>query len=346
MTVSLPIMNIQISFTVRLLLILAVATLSAFPAFALAASYTVAPLVINHDLEKRDIIEEKITISNKDSRVITIFPSVNEVTVNDGGAIQAFVSAVESDRTKSITSWLEISRAQIELKPGESKELTLTIRVNPEVVPGEYNAFVGFAEGSNRPESEKMLFGNLAPGTVVRIGVDKQQNQFLRLEKFAVERFVKKDSEGVISLTLQNPGEDPVVPQGEVIFYDNNGVEVATVPLNTDAATIKSKESVSFALPVPDELAMGKYKAFLSAEYGEHQKASLNDTAFFYVLPLRELIAIFALVLVLAILLALYVHRRYDREEDDYGASDVPMYIRATRSEGKEHDIDLSQKNN
>jgi hypothetical protein len=328
--------NIIISFCI----------LFCFPYFVQASLYSVSPMVIDHELEKRDIIEETITLTNRQDSLISIYPTVNEVSVNEGAAVSAFVEpSMVENKGVSVTSWLEISRANIELKPGETKEVTLTIRVNPQVEAGEYHAFIGFGEGSNRPEAEQKVRDGIAPGTIVRIGVAKVQNQFLRLEKFSVERFIKKTSEGDITIKLANPGESPVIPEGEIIFYDTNGIELEAVTLNADKASIEPGKSIELKQEVPDVLQMGKYKAFLSVEYGETQKASLNDTSFFYVLPLKKLALIFTILLIFAIALALFVHRRYDKDDVyDEGVADVAMYIRSNRSESKDHDIDLSQK--
>lgn len=316
------------------------------PSITFAAVYSVSPLLIDKELEKRDIITENITITNKESHVLRIFPTVNEVSVNEGGTIKGFLEpSMIANKETSITSWLEIGRGRIELQPGETKEVPLTIRVNPQVEAGEYHAFIGFPTGGNRPEAEKIVYGGTSPGTLVRISVDKVQNQFLRLESFSVKRFVRNTDTGEISFTLLNPGDDPVVPKGEIIFYDNRGTEMASVTINDEQKTINSKQEVMFTNEVPESLKMGKYKAFLTVEYGEHQTASLNDTAFFYVLPFKQLIIIFVIILVLAILIALYIHRKYDTMDKDDGVAEVALYIRNTKSESKDHDIDLSKKN-
>lgn len=335
----------KINFKTSTLLELMVCAWILVPHMAFASVYSVSPLVIDHELEKRDIIEETITLTNRQESVISVYPTVNEVNVSDKGAILNFVEpSMVENRASAITSWLEISRASIELQPGKTKEVTLTIRVNPQVEAGEYHAFIGFGEGSNRPEAEKKVQEGTAPGTVVRIGVAKVQNQFLRLEKFSVERFIKNSSEGDISIKIANPGENKVIPEGEIIFYDTNGIELESIPLNETKIPIEPGQSIELTQKVPNVLQMGKYKAFLSVEYGETQKASLNDTAFFYVLPLKKLALIFAILLIFAIAIALFVHRRYDKEDDhDDGVADVAMYVRSSRSESKDHDIDLSK---
>ncbi len=312
-----------------------------------ASNYAVTPLVLDHDLEKRDIVTEMITVANNSDRIVRIYPTVNEIALDAGGSVAEFVEPSMSDRTTSITSWLSIARGRLELQPHEVKEIALTIKVNPDVVPGEYHAFVGFPEGSNRPDAEKKVYEGNVPGTVVRIGVDTEQNQFLRLERFAVERFVKDPAEGSIQYVLSNPGDDPVVPHGEIIFYDNHGTEVSALPVNPEGAAVEPNQEHAFTSTVSGDLKMGKYKAFLSVEYGEHQTASVHDTAFFYVLPLQYVIALFISVLVLAIGAALFVHRKFDMgSDDDDGADEVALFIRSGRSENKDHDIDLSKKNN
>ncbi len=333
-------MKISAAYIVAIL-----ALVCCFPAFSFAATYAVTPLVIDKELEKRDIVTETITLTNTEDRMVRVFPTVNEVSISDGGSVQTFLEpSMTDDRGTSITSWIEIGRGRIELGPKETKQIPLTIKVHPEVAAGEYHAFIGFPEGSNRPEAERIVYNGSAPGTVIRIGVDKVESQFLRLTNFKVERFVKGNDEGKITFTLTNPGNDAVVPEGEIIFYDNRGNEVGATQINKDKVSIAPSTDVQLTEYVPNTLKMGKYKAFLAVEYGQVQKSTLNDTAFFYVLPLKQLIIIFAIILIVAVAIALYIHRRYDTGEEDDGVNDVGLYIRQTRSEPKHHDIDLSKK--
>lgn len=315
--------------------------------FANAATYSVSPLLIDLDLEKRDIIYKEITITNKDSRQVRIFPSVNEVNLDANGAIEAFVQpSMEEDRSTAITTWIQVPRKRIEVKPGESVTVPVEIKVHPDVKAGDYHAIIGFGNGSNQPEAHEKVMNGTAPATVVSITVDEVQNQFLRLSSFNVKRFVSDDPTNAIAYSLENPGDDPVVPGGEIIFYNNNGNEVASTPVNPEQLTVEPGKTVDLVTGVPDELGLGKYKAFLSVEFGEHLTASVHDTAFFYVMPLKQLLMIFGAVLALALIIALFVHRRYAGvEEYDDHIVDVPMFIRSERSEGKDHDIDLSKKN-
>lgn len=318
------------------------------PMYAVAAEYSLSPLIIDLELEKRDIVYRDITITNQSNKQVRIFPSVNEVNLDEDGSIESFVEpSMVDDRTSAVTSWIQVPRKRIEIAPGESATVPVTFKVHPEVQAGEYHAIIGFGTGSNQPQAHAQVMAGIAPVVAVRVGVEKVQNEFLRLERFLIERFVTDGSEGSIQYNLHNPGEDPVTPGGEIILYDNRGNEVGSVPVNPEGLTVSAGETVTVTSDVPDDLSIGKYKAFLSVEFGKNLTASVHDTTFFYVVPLRQLLMIFVAVLVVAIIIGLLVHWRYRvDEEEEYEAAitDIPLYLRTERSAAKDHDLDLSQK--
>ena len=309
-----------------------------------ANTHTVSPLALNLDLEKRDIINDVITLTNTSDRRIRVYATVNTVATNGEGVVESFASPVEVDRTNTPTSWIEISRKRTELAPGEKLEVPFTIRMNPQVQPGDYSVYIGFAEGSNRAASVTKVRNGEAPGTIVNISVDKKQNQFLRLERFIIEKFITKDFTNVISISLMNPSAVDVIPKGEIIFYNNSGTEVASAPVNTNDTPVVAGETTVLMMNAPSELPMGKYKAFLSVEFGEFLTNSVQDTTYFYVVPLFQLILIFLTILFLTILLALFVYRKYDTDEVTDGSQPVAMYMKEGKTPEQHHDVDLSKK--
>lgn len=311
-----------------------------------AASYGVAPLVIDKELEGRDMFTETITLTNTEDSPVRIFATVNEVQTEDGGTITQFIEpSMIADRSSAITSWIEITRSRIELGPKEKKDITLSVRVNPQAPAGEYHAFIGFPSGSNRIEAERAVYNGSVPGTVLRVGVDRKQSQFLRLERFTADRFVRHSGTEKITFTLKNPGDDAVVPQGEIIFYNNKGDELDAVPVLTTGESIAGGEEKTFVHEVPASLKLGKYKAYLRVEYGTDQKTSLNDTVFFYVIPLKQLIIIFATIVLITTVLSVIVFLRSRTEEEiDDGVRDVNVYLRSSVSAPRDHDIDLTSK--
>src|SRR3989339_1511546 len=128
-------------------ILIAILTLISFHDAYASLNYTVSPRVIDEKLEGRDIVTRDITLVNTGSQPITIYPSVNNISLDAGGEIQEFVQAVASDRTTSLASWIEISRLGVDMKPGETKVFPLTLRINPNPKPGTYHALISFGNG-------------------------------------------------------------------------------------------------------------------------------------------------------------------------------------------------------
>lgn len=326
--------------TQRIAFIFLLAFFAVEPAYANIA-YTVTPLVIDEEIEPRDIIEREITLTNTGDVPVTIYPTVNNIAVDEGGAMKEFITQVMSDQTTSLAAWIEISRAGIDLRAGEVKTINLTLRVNPGAKPGTYHAFVGFAHGGNRDEAERKVKQGTAPGIVVSTSLKDTKVTLLKLARFAISRFVVQEANTASSFTMRNPGDEPLVPHGEIIFYDSKGVEVGTTAVNPDNVVIPPGGEHEFQGTVPISGLFGKYKAFLSVEYGTQNRASLQDTAFFYAIPLRTLIIVLSLVLVCMLFVSLYLHRRYFGTEDDDGSEPLPLHIKDTASDPLHHDIDL-----
>lgn len=323
-----------------------------FASTAEAARMTVAPLLIDHTVEQREVITETVTVTNLESnRMITVYASPHEIELGENGEIKTFVDPSMTDRTDTVTSWLEITRAKTKIMPGESVDIPLTIRINPNAKPGKYHAFIGFADAPTYDGAVKQVMTGTAPGVVVRISLDEDRNVFLRLGRFVVDRFVTDKEKEVVHFAIENPGEDPVIPEGEVIFYDSRGNEVGSLPVNETRASVAPGEQYEFSSAVPIANGYGRHKAFLALEYinGDAQTASLHDTTFFYIVPLELLITIFAAVLIFSVAIALIVFYRgqTDGFDDGDGSDDVPMFLRMNKVDHNEleHDINLRQRN-
>jgi hypothetical protein len=305
--------------------------------------YTVSPLVIDETVEARDIIERKITLTNTGTQPVTIYPTVNNISLKEGGTIDAFLPPVESDRTASLASWIEISRLGIDLMVGESHTINLTLRINPNPVAGTYHAFIGFGSGRNRDDSELQVKNGNAPGTVVSVTLDEKKNVLLKLSGFFVERFVTKIDNQAAVYTFKNPGDETLIPTGEIIFYDGTGKEVSALSVNDEHIAIPPGGEHSFVATVPTSGMFGKYKAFLSVEYGGTQKGSVQDTSFFYVFPLQKMLIILGIVLLITTCGAWYMHKKFMPDEID-DSEQLSFHIRETVSNPMHHDVDLKKK--
>jgi hypothetical protein len=314
------------------------------PSVSQAYDYVVTPPVIELTVEARDLREQEIKISNNGSTPLKIFPTVNAVTTGEDGAIASFLSPSMTDQKTSITSWIAISRARLELAPGETKRIPINFTINPQAVPGDYYAFIGFASGDKRDEAENAVMRGGVPGVMVRLALPDTTTERLRLQKFLAPRYVTGQKESAITYILENTGDTPVVPRGEIILYDVRGEEVGAIPVNLDGQTIAPKSTAEFSAIVPETGEFGRHKAFLNIEYGDKQKANLYDTTYFTVVPLKLLALIFAILLAVSLILTfwyLYRERKHAPLDDE----SVAMYVRSgALSDTKDHDINLKHK--
>ena len=312
-----------------------------FPgSLVLAADYAITPLIIDRPIEPRDSFEEIIKISNTTNRPLRLFPTVNEITIGSEGAVETFIPASMGDNTTSVTSWIAVTRARLEIAPGETVKIPVTIQVNPNAAPGEYHAFVGFAEGSKRDEAENKVMAGTAPGTVISLSLTEKRSEYLRLHRFSIKRFITNQNDAQATYEIENIGGLPLTPTGEIIFYNGNGVEKAAVAVNPEGKTIEAGSTQTFSTQIPDIGMIGRYKAFLNLEYGTEARANLYDTVYFNIIPISYLIAIFLVLLILSIILALYYHRSRSYHEED--SESVSMYVRSgVTGPEKDHDINL-----
>jgi len=328
--------------------ICSVILLSAPVSLALAANYVVAPLLVDVAGEPRDTFNQTITLKNNDTRPLRLYASVNEITVGDNSEIKSFVPSSMSDRTNTITSWIEITRGRIDLPPGEQKTVPLNIRINPAAKPGIYHAFIGLAPGSNRDISEQKVLDGESPGVVIRVVIGSDETEFLKLVSFTTDRFsLSPESSGEATYVLENTGDLPLAPKGDIIIYDNRGKELTTVSLgDTDSVQLLPGETKTYTEKIPFINRIGKNKAYLSLEYGTKNRAALYDTNFYYSMPWTYLLMIVLLLGGICLLVVLILRRSYNRTSpfDPHEPQEVPLYF-GSKKDHDEYDHDINLKN-
>jgi len=311
-----------------------------------AATHTVSPLILDYTSEPRDILTEEITITNNTGAILQLFPTVNNITVGTEGGVVVFLPPSMSDRTSSLTSWMDITRAPMELTVGEVRKVPLTITVNPNAQSGVYHAVVSFPTGANRDEAERTVLAGGVPGVMVNLSIADKRIEAVSLGKFHIKTFVTKPEADNVVILVQNTGDTDIIPKGDVILYNKRGNEVASLPVNPSGEAVRAGAETTFTSSVPMDGLMGKYKAHLSLNYGTVKINTLQDTVYFYILPWKKLLIMFAILLVATIAIVLFFHYRSKRlyeDDDDFDSDVLPLTLRDSRSESKSHDIDMKK---
>jgi hypothetical protein len=328
-----------------IVLFLAAVMLLAGSSASLAKEYSVRPFLIDVELVPREHYTETVVLRNEhEQRKYVVYATVNEISVDKEGEIKEFVTPVMTDRAVTVTSWIEVTRGRIEVPPGEEREVPLTIKVSPQALSGEYHAFVGFVPAPNRPTAENIARDGAADGVIIKVTISDQREDSMHIASFLIDRFVTGKADRVAQIEVENLGDLSSAPTGELIFYDSRGVEIDAVPVNENGLVIDPGETEVLAVTLPKEGLLGKTKANLVLEYGENQKASLQDTTFFYVVPMYILVIIGLLILLVSLFVTVLFKRTFVQEGFDEDGDEVAVFVRDGHDpDPKDHDIDLTQ---
>ncbi len=276
-----------------------------------AADFTVSPVVVDEKAKARDIIKESFTIVNSSSHKVSLYPSVNNID-SEVGQVDFQQAHNSSDLAASLANWIEISRGVVELQPGEQKVVPYTISVNLSAVPGVYHARVSFAEGNSRSKAEDK--GEKVEATV-NLEVLADVKEELQLDNFTTDRIFFSGDSIPFNYQLENIGNKDVTPTGQVRIYNGKGEEVATIDANKTNESFSPDKTAQLASVWDSTGGFGKYKAFLTLNYGASQTGTIQDTVFFWVVPWKMLAGVFSGCLFAVIFLAAFFHRWLEKRQ-------------------------------
>ena len=316
------------------------------PLATYASEISVQPLLLDLELETREVVTHDITLTNDSDSKLTIYATVNEIAIDGSGEIKEFISPVMTDRTNTITSWIEITRGRIEFEPRETKVVPLTVRMHPQAAPGTYHAFIGFVPDNKRPDAEVTALQGNAEGLILKIALEESKSELLRISSFQTSRFIVKDSQRSLTIEVVNNGEMDSTPSGEIIFYNGRGEEVGSAPANEAGVVVPAGGTATLTATIPFINELGRFKANVTLKYGTDGKNTSFDTVQFFMIPLKLALVLGLCIIVFSIFIT-YLLRRVFRDElhEDEDGKDIPLYIRSDREHiDKDHDIHVTKK--
>lgn len=275
-------------------------------ASAAPADIRIEPAVLDLSGEPREFLMFDLTITNTGEERGTLYPTIRDLT--EDGAPE-FEQVIGRDRAESLAHWVSLSRARTILDPGESLTIPVTIQINLWAEPGEYHAIIAFPSGRNREIAEKLIGSTNV--TVLNVTVIDDAREALSLINFAATNTLSGSDNVVIEYTLENGGNRSITPTGSIVLYDRRGEKVGEISLNPEGLAIPPNDSAYMASIWESSLSTGRYKAFMDLDYGSVRPQSLQDTTFFWVIPLPMLSVILVLLFVVSSMGVSVWHRRY-----------------------------------
>jgi hypothetical protein len=217
--------------------------------------------------------------------------------------------------------------------------------MHPYAKAGEYHAFIGFVPETKRPNAEALALSGKAEGLILKVALMDTSSELLRISAFLVDRFVVKDSQRTIDVELENSGEKESTPQGEIVFYNSRGEEVASAQVNEEKVTVPAGEKRTFTTTIPFWGEFGRFKANVTMSYGADAENSIFDTVQFFMIPLHLAVIIFFSIVGLSLFVTFLIKSAFQDElHSDEDGKEVPLYVRRDREHiTKDHDIHVTK---
>ncbi len=279
------------------------------PQFVRASDLSVSPLIIDAEGQPRDTVPASFILENSSSRMQTLYTFVNNVSPQNGGT--NFMAPGEADLSGSLANWITISRAVLNIKPGQQQKVEFSIDVPPVAVPGSYHARISLVDGTTRDEAAAHM--EQAASVSVNFTVQARKNERLQLNSFKPVHSVVSNRTQRFETVIENIGDQPLAPQGEIVMYDSGGKEVGAVKVNSDGKTIEPGKTLVIYNSWTAPLQTGRLKAKLGLEYGVTSHLNLLDSTYFWLLPWQVVTALFLVGFAILFILLYIMYRGQQR---------------------------------
>lgn len=258
------------------------------------------------------IIEPSLT-PGKETSFTLIVRNITNSPLPITSFVRGFtVKSTELEKTDHVrldaSQWFTIQNPDFILQPNQEHTVTGSIKPPVDAEPGGHYATVFFQPLVSQEETVPSMARVSA-----RVGV----LSFLTVKGKVVESASltgKLETQDVIhsgpmdmKFRITNTGNVHIIPKGVITIYDWRGVSVVTIDVPT--GIILPDATKEYSIPWTAPVAIGKYRAELSLEYGKSNVKLEKSSISFWVMPVAEMIV----GSICALLISLFVFKTHSR---------------------------------
>lgn len=244
---------------------------------ALAASVDVSPILIDWEGQRRDEFRETISITNNNGHVVTVWPIIADIDAETG---EIRIPDGPGDGHDRLSTWVELRRTNIYLKPGATKTVGLKVQSSVHADVGTYHGIIAFPVAESFEDAETKLAG--AGTATVTVRVLENRVEQLNILRFGSLRRLLMAFPAVFELEVDNGGNVPTPLAGKVKFFDRNDNPVGEITL-TGEELIDADAVLTTAIDWSGSGTFGRHKALIELSYGDGN--IVTDSTQFYVIP-------------------------------------------------------------
>jgi hypothetical protein len=161
-------------------------------------------------------------------------------------------------------SWLRITPQELDLEPGERKEVKYEVAVPTRAI-GELVAMISFV-----PQAEEESMINVVFSVSLYVMIEGTEILKGEVSKVDIRRWEKEGSSDLrFGVLVKNKGNVHLRPKGKIVIEERKGKEIKEVELTYGWPVYPGKNRAYFADWKGASLKSGKYKATATVDYGD-----------------------------------------------------------------------------
>jgi hypothetical protein len=209
------------------------------------------------------------------------------------------VALAESD-PNSVANWTKLSPKSFTLAPGETEEVTATIKIPKTGIVGGQNGSIIFSATSGSSEKNAASVSQEV-ASLFLLRINGNEDERLVLNSLTAKQFSEYGPVPMI-LKFENAGNVFVKPYGLINVTDMFGQRVTDIVVPGQNILPGAIRNIHSSLD--RKFLIGKYKAIAIMYYGTTKNHTLTAETSFYVIPYK------AILILAGVLLFLYMIRK------------------------------------
>jgi len=182
---------------------------------------------------------------------------------------------LEENKGIKIDSWLRITPQEVDLEPGEKREVKYEVAVPTRAI-GELVAMVSFV-----PQAEEESAINVVFSVSLYVMIEGTEILKGEISKVDIRRWEKEGSSDLrLAVLVENRGNVHLRPKGKIVIEDRKSKEIKEVELTYGWPVYPGKNRAYFGDWKGASLKSGKYKAIATVDYGDTENILKKTVSF------------------------------------------------------------------
>ncbi|MEF2175785.1 MAG: DUF916 domain-containing protein [Candidatus Absconditabacteria bacterium] len=226
------------------------------------ANLSISPLKFEYDLKPGETITDKIKVTNNTGGPVTLYTSKEDFIAGDDTGTPKFIKPQDqTNKSISLSEWININAENITLENKESREITFQLKVPQVGEPGGHYGAIFFSSGIPNSgqvavvqrmgvlllvnvEGEITVSGNLNSWNIGKLNGNNIE------EKKSIDEFPIS-----FGINFENLGNVHIKPKGQILIFNEKGERIEKIGVKDILSPngVKTGEEIVDYLPINDE---------------------------------------------------------------------------------------------